>query len=535
MAVTLEDMLQRQNQLLELLAANTSQKAARPAQTGYRPIPIGSKHSSDMLDMPPTDMSTPAGVLFHKPIYEETGPFGGFFQDGTLRQAFLNLLVYPTDGLASMIPTRANNHLDDKFGFFLRYSVSPDSTVQEGGVCEPAIPLVSDYDFMKMGLPYGRLAHSMHTIDVTNLILKAQFRQWDDFYIVGKWRGVSARPDISLFADGSGNLERDLIIASAIRRKFADLGTYFQRTIFNWAWTGDPANTPAGKQIIQPYGMYRLVNGKYSASGLPITTTAHAGGPDTNRLIDSLSSIVVNLEGKKVGDGSFSLWRTLRNVEQLLYQRAAGTGMLPVQWKIFMITPLWDQIVEHLPCELVADGCTIPGGAIEKQFHLNDGGTALYNMTTRQQMRDAQAITINGRTYPVVLDDTMPYTIEYDDQGGLLGYKSDIFFIPFTVVGGEQILYWEHIDYSDLYNELGPIADRAMDAKGWTDQGYYYHTITTLRNCVEMQTEMQMRLIFKTPHLAARLDNLMSEAVYVYPMAQDGAGGMTGWLVPPAA
>jgi hypothetical protein len=532
MAVTQEEVLERMNALIEALQVSTAQKAVRPQGAGYRPI---AKHSSDMISMPPPDLSTAEGQMYHRPLYEAGGPFGGFFQDEALRQAFLNMLVYPTDGLASMIPTRANNVIDDKFGFFMRYSVEPDSRFDEGSVCDPAIPLVSDYDFMKMGLPYGRLSHAIRTIDVTNLILKAQFRQFDDFYIVGKWRGVSAQPDISLFGNGAGGLERDLIVASAIRRKFADLGTYFQRQIFNWAWTGDPANTPGGTQIIQPYGMYRLINGKYSTAGLPIYTTAHAGGPTDDRMKDALSSIVVNLEGKSVGDGTFSLWKTLRSVEQLMYQRAANTGMLPVQWKIFMITPLWDQIVEHLPCELVADGCTIPGGAIEKQFHLNDGGTALYNMTTRQQMRDSQAITINGRTYPVVLDDTMPYTLVKDDQGGLVGYKSDIFFIPFTVVGGEQVLYWEYIDYSQLYQELGPIADRAMDAKGWTDQGYYYHTITTLRSCVEMQTEMQMRLIFKAPHLAARLDNLTSAATYVYPIAQDGAGGQTGWLVPPAA
>ncbi len=533
MAVELSELLERLNATLSTLADTNSQKA-QVAPRGY--VPVRAKHtgSSDMIAMPPPDRSTPAGILYHSPIYEETGPFGGFFQDGTLRQAFLNLLVYPTDGLASMIPTRANNVLDDKFGFFMRYDIAPEQGFSEGDVCDPATPLVSDYDFMKMGLPYGRLAHSIKTIDVTNLILKAQFRQWDDFYIVGNWRGVSARPDVSFFGDAAGNLDRDLIVASAIRRKFNDLGTYFQRQIFNWAWTGDPANTPGGKQVIQPYGMYRLINGKYSTCGLPITTTAHLAGPTADRLKDTLSSIVVNLEGKRVGDGTFSLWKTLRGVEQLLYQRAAGTGMLPVQWKVFMITPLWDQIIEHLPCELVADGCTIPGGVIDKQFHLNDGGTALYNMTTREQMRQSQSLTINGRTYPVILDDTMPYTIEKDDQGNLIGYKSDIFFIPFTVVGGEQVLYWEYIDYSQLYSELGPLGDRAMDAKGWTDGGYYYHQITTLRSCIEMQTEMQMRLIFKTPHLAARLDNLASNAVYLYPQAYNGQGGMTGDLVPRA-
>ena len=533
MAVKIEDLLAQQNKLLAALTEINFAKSA-PRNSGYKKLRVARKHSSDMLDMPPADLTSEAGVAEYRPLYDIEGPFHGFFQDGSLRQTLMNMVVYPVDGLANSIPTRANNIVNDLYGFFMRYSVSPDDDFEEGDVCDPAIPLVSDFDFMKMGASYGRLAHSIKTLDVTNLLLQAQARQYDQFYIQGEWRGVSARPDIATFRDVVGNLNVDLIVASAMRRKLADLGTYFQRTLLNWVWTGDPANTLGGKQIIQPLGLYRLINGKYSTSGLPIVTTAHMGGPTADQMKDTLSSIVVNLDGKAVGDGTFSLWQNLRAVEQLLHQRAAGTGMLPVDWKIYMITPLWDQITENLPCEVIADGCVIPGGEIAKNFNLNDGGTALFNMTTRQQMRDSQSLTMNGRTYQVVLDDTMPYETVEDDQGNFVGYKSSIFFIPFVVAGGEQILYWEYIDYSGMYSALGPMGQHGAGAKGWTDNGYYYHNITELRNCIEMQTEMQVRLIFRTPHLAARFDNLTCRASYQYPIFLDGAGKPAGWLIQPS-
>jgi hypothetical protein len=87
-----------------------------------------------------------------------------------------------------------------------------------------------------------------------------------------------------------------------------------------------------------------------------------------------------------VGDGTWSLWRWLLDVEQLLHQRAAGTGMLPVQWRIYMITPLWNQIVRFLACEMVADGCTVPGGNVNTTLNLNDGGTALMTAQAQRQL-----------------------------------------------------------------------------------------------------------------------------------------------------
>lgn len=498
---------------------------------------LRSKHSGDMITMPPPNLSTPQGVMNYRPLYDIQGPFGGFFQDGSLRNALLNLVVAPKMGLAEMLPLYPNNVLDDKFGFLVRASVQPSTTHTEStDPCGPAIPLVSDYDFMKMGLPYGKLMHSINTIDVKNLILKAQWRQYDDFYIIGDHRGQSGRIGPSTFLDAAGNLNADLIRAAALRRKMADLGAYFQNWLLNKVWVGDPANTPTGTQIVEFYGVYRLVNGDYSTAGLPIITTHRPGSPvDETRMKKALSSIVWNANNKVVGDGTWSLWRRLLDVEELLFQRAANTGVDPVEWKIFMISPMWSEITKHIACEMAADGCTIPNGAgIDKVLNLNDGGLALYNITAREQLLNSRSLTLNGRTYEVVLDDTMPYEIVRDDQGNFLGYKGSIFFLPFRAAG-QDVLYWEYVDYSQIGPALAdaPGYNEAM-LQGWSDDGRYYHTITTLRNCIELQTEFQMRLILKTPHLAARLDNIQVRRTYEIPMYFDGSGGATGWLVPPS-
>lgn len=535
----LQQLIESNVMLAQAIAGQQKVAQAQARGPGYLPMPMSAtKHSSDMINMPPTDLSTPAGVTEHRPLYDIEGTFGGFFQDGSLHQALLNLVVFPINGLGNELPVRPNNILDDKHGFLVRARVDDDTNYSESDdPCGPATPLVSDYDFMKWSLPYGKLARSISTIDVKNLILKAQMRQYDDFYVFGQWRGVPGTMGPSLFTAANGEMNTGLIRAAALRRKMADLGQYFQKWVLGKVWTGDPANTAGQHQTIEPYGLYRLINGEYSSSGLPITTTHRQGGPvDEDRMKNALSSLVWDAQSKVVGDGTWSLWRQLLDMEEIIYQRAASTGMLPVTWKIYMITPLWDEIVKHLACEMVADGCTIPGGGIDKVLNYNDGGLALFNLQARQQLQNSMALTLNGRTYPVVLDDTMPYEKTVDGEGRFTGYKGDIFFIPFSVAGGEQVLFWEYIDYSQIAPAIAALPDVSSNmAQGWSDSGRYYHTVTSLRNCVELQTEMQLRLIFRTPHLAARIDNVVVQRQYQLPMYWDGAGDSEGWLIPPAA
>ena len=541
----IEQLLAQNAQLIQMLGNVVAGKAAESPKyyPGLTPVPVRApraKHtgSLDMIEMPPVDLSTAAGVTEYRPLYDVEGTFGGFFQDGSLDRALLNLLVYPINGLAAMLPLNANNITNDQHGFLVRATVAPDSNFEEStDPCGPAIPLTSDYDVMRWAIPCVKLAHSIKTLDVKNLILRAQQRQYDDFYIVGQWRGVTDKLGPSMFNDAAGNFNVDLVRAAAIRRKMADLGNYFQTWLLHKVWTGDPANTPAGTQIIEPYGIYKFVNGDYSTAVLPtITTTHRVGGPMAEAdMKKALSSLVWDAQDKVVGDGTWSLWRQLLDMEEILYQRAAGTGMLPVNWKIFMVTPLWSEIVKHIACEMAADGCTIPNGAgIDKVLNLNDGGMTLFNIQAREQLLNSKALTLNGRTYEVILDDTMPYELVKDDQEAFLGYKGDIFFLPFQVGGGNQVLFWEYLDYSQIGSELSLLPDMT-GGMGWSDGGRYYHTITTLRNCIEIQTEFQMRLIFRTPHLAARLDNIVVHRQYQLPMYFNGSGGADTWLVPPTA
>ena len=518
--MNIEEILARQTELMELLvkglaaqnAAPQGRTAGKAQRAGH--MPIMQKHTA--IDATPW-----APAQFSRPLYDGDTYFGGFFQDCALDNALLNTLIHPVDGIANQIPTRPNNNEDTKHGFLTRYNIEDDPDFEDdGGPCDPCIPIISDMDFVKMSYPYAGLCRSIHTIDITSLILRACANQFEDFYIIGNYRGVSESIPMNSFRD------QDLIKASAVQRKMSELGTVFQRWTLKHVWTGDPANGGTGganTRNSQFYGLSRLINGDYPGSGLPLT-----GAQASIANASALNSYVINAAGNCIGNGTFSTYAALQEMERTLYARAAGTGVLPVEWRIYMISPVWEELVRNIACEMAADGCTVPGSEIGKTLNMNDGGMALYNITARENMIRTQSLTLNGRVYPVYLDDTMPYT-KAAAVAPMTGftYTSSIFFIPFTAAGGEQVLYWEHIDYSQIYEELGVLLPHTT---GWTDGGLYWHQITQNRNCIELQTQMSMRLIFKAPHLAGRIDSLCANTESAQVLFFDGAGAPVNGL-----
>lgn len=515
-----EEILRKQTELLEMLIQSQGVQKSRGghyrnADVDPKPILTGQARSKvNSLTIGEVDT-----ITRHVPLYDGQGIYSGFFQDCALENSLLNLLIHPTPGIAADIPIRPNNNITERHGFLTRYNVEDDVTNPEpSGPCDPCIVIIGDMDFCKMEYPYGELCRTIHTIDITQLILRACANQYSDFFIVGDYRGVSATPALGNFRDP------DLIRAGAVQRKLAELATVFQRWVTKNVWVGDPANNPVGASKASFfYGLLRLINGDYPNSGLPLFT------PFTSKAnCSALNSYVADAGGAIVGDGTFSLYQSLQAMEQTLFLRAQLTGVNPVDWKFYMISPLWLELTKHLACEMAADGCTVPSQDIDKVLNMNDGGVALYNMTTRNAMRESMSLTLNGRTYPVVLDDTIPYTLGAG-AGNTQKYTSSIFMIPFSVAGGDPVLWWEYVDYSQIYNELADLTAN-VDVDGWTDGGQYWHQLSQVRNCIEIQSQMQLRLIFKAPHLAGRIDTLAAQSVDKYPMFYDGAGAQTGFL-----
>lgn len=521
-------VLEKQNAIMERFLA-TNGAYADPEQPLTHVTPTALKHKSMPLEynvnslrrlVTPTaaqrrdarqkhDLGTLANNASHHPSYEL-----GFFQDCALDPRLMTLIVQPQNSIINMIPVRPNNNINHKHGFLTKYTVADIAGTDEPTTgCEPCIQIGETIDACTISYPYGRLCRGSKTLETNELIRRACAREFDDFLFTGDLYGGITTP-----FDPFGGVTADqarVIQWGALRKQFFNLARYYQLWLANKVWSGDPANN-VGTGYKEFYGLLKLINGDYAASGLPLTSL------DAN-LADCglLSSDIKNFASRCINDGDEpTIWEYLQEMENTLYMRAQALQLLPVQWGIFMISPLWNELVKVLPCQMVADGCAMPTDSAKVvNVQANDGGSGLFNLSMRQQMLNSMTLTINGRTYPVYLEDALPYT----KTTGPLKYTSDIFFIPFTA-GGEEVLYWEHIDYSELSQQFDGLPGSAMDALGWTDNGRFHHAVTYERWCFEIQTKMEARLIFKAPQLAGRIQNVCASPLQQKPMAFNGSG-----------
>jgi len=416
-------------------------------------------------------------------FYNEGGPLA----DCELEAPILNTLIQPLNTIANMIPTTATVAEKVKYAYL---TVSDDGSFQapDGeGVCGDC-PEVGDDDFCVAEYRYGRICFQTKVADVDEVIAKASRGVREDLYFVGSIRGVSGPANFSMLRD------RDYVKQGAIRRQVFRLAKKYNTLYSQLLWTADPANdnlqstdgNPDDKTAawrVNWYGLNLLIADDYD-------TKTFVTGTDCERL----NSLVVDFSGTI---GTDNIYSTLQAMEHTLFHRSKRLGFSNVRWAFVMYPEFWSELVKYLPCEMVGDGCT--GGVI----NANDGATGMFNMARREAMLAAQAITVNGRTYPVLLDDFIPVTT---NVGPPVTYTSTIFFVPFTV-DGEVVLRWVHKDYRafvDVFRD--EIPNGGIRSTGWTDGGRFVLDVKDDFPCVQIWSKSEMGLEFRAPHLAGRID-----------------------------
>lgn len=490
--------------------AYDTQPVARPGGYGRDPFSqkgLQRKHTLD--EGATTFVSSPFR------FFEE-----GFFQDCALERPIMNTLIMPTDSILSMIPVRANNNVNQKYGFITALDVTQGDEINNGNVCDDCKEVSLSDDWCKLASPFGRNCISSQGIEVNELIDKACRGEYDDFYFVGSVRGVGFTPQMSAITD------RNLIMAGALQKQWWAMGRQFQIEMLTDIWTGDPAND-VGTVRKYTYGLTSLINGDYPNSGLPIESKTD------DALCAALNSDVKDFGSECLGNSSANIVSLLEELEYTLYERARRTGLLPVRWGIFMPTEIWNEITKVWPCES-ADFVCAPGANTTAQLTLNSVGGDLYQVAFRERMRQSMTLPLNGRIYPVFLDEGIPITRDPDTTGATSMIESSIFFIPFTAAG-QQVLWLEHKDYSvigssEVYGVGGGILPGFhLSELTWTDGGRWHHSFSRKNWCFKVTTKHEWRLIFIAPHLAGRIDNVRACPLQVKPRGLEN-GAFTGQL-----
>lgn len=437
---------------------------------------IFAKGPAPYLSMGRKDLTgVPNAVYAHGP--------GGIFSTAGIENLIVNAHMTPLDldPLLQAYPTVFMNPL-----FPVLTGFSEGNGDEPNGVCEDC--LGGTMQGGTLTAVFGHICrgsdeiHIMRTIQMINRGETAPLTLLGDILGPG---GISKMP----------NTPTEWIEV-VTRAEMVKIAVLLQRKITKMTWGGNPANNSLGGGYKEFPGLEMLVgSGKIDAiSGVALP---------------SLDSLVMDFGDNDVSAsvGGHDIVSYLSTMEWYMRHNASRMGLDPVSWVLAIRPELWFELSAIWPCRYLTDRCSAATDAVVAGVVLNDN-TAIQ---MRDQMRNSMTITINGRVYPVVTCDGL--TEEHGDAGlanfnaNLFSgqYASSIFFLPLKVRGGMNTLYWEHLDYSKADPE---IAQTRSQNDFWTDGGRFFWTVERKRGCYKMNAEIDLRLILRTPHLAARLDGI---------------------------
>lgn len=421
-----------------------------------------------------------AGLHTKAPAAYHTGMLldqpGGLFNVAGLENEVISTHVTP-QGLGSAMPAYANNVDDPRYGFILGWQKANGS--QPVNPCDDA-----PKSFIKGGTltaQFGRIAAQSNTIEVDRILHQAR-ESSTNLQLIGSMIGMDTL--------AGGQFPQNPLNA-VIAAEMVGMGVTLERELAPMLWTGTPANNTAG-------------NGYREFPGLDNQIVTGHVDAETNTAMPAADSIVLDFNYNYVDGTGLDIVEYLSAVEYELYSLARRTGVAPVTWYIVMRPELWQYLTMVWPCRYNTNRCSTNDGT--NPVVINDDA----NIRMRDAMRQGMYIDINGRRYRVVEDDGIYEQTNANDENVPAGsFASSLYFVPMQIRGSMPSLYWEYIDYRRVRTELAPMGNGSRFVPFWTDSGRFLWTTDYLRYCLDLMTKIEPRAVLRTPHLAAKLQNIM--------------------------
>lgn len=422
---------------------------------------------------------------------------GGLFATPGLDNAVFSAMLRPIQGLADampVMPAGSSIQPDSEYGGYdaplfdtvtgVTAGNSEAWSAQPNAPCDDA-PIGGLMKACALTQPYGRQYQGI------------QFRLNE----LGRIRNRGVATDLTLqnqapaamnfLPTGTQQAGNDAL-RSIMLNRFFTAGVSFQRLIAPLLWTGTPANNKAGGGAKQSQGLETLINtgNKYDA----ITGTPCA----------AMDSDIKNFQKQIVTASGNDIVQTIDAMYAYLNWNADQMGLAPVQWALVMRPQLFDEITKIWPIRYYQELISALSGSSSGRlnFNVNEASAA------RDDYRTGKFLPLRGERVPVILDGTIT---EYNVQtlAGLSAgqYASDIYFVPFTVLGGIPVLYWEVFDQD---NDMMRAAEQLGNFSAtWTTDGGRFRWYKNERNgCIDLRFEIEYRPILRTPQLAGRVLNV---------------------------
>lgn len=458
--VTVEYLLATQNSLLQGL------------QDIMKSGSVPSKAFNEFLQYKKDVAVGHTGTLLHGP--------GGLFNVSGLESDIISLHVRPR-GLGQLLPAFPSNSTHPWFGFLTGFS--DDVGNEPVNICDDA-----PSGYIKGGTltaRFGRVQRGTNTINMGETLFQLNSGETLDFQLIGgPFTGENPNGLFSPPATGGNPSD---VLNSVTMAEMIGVGVRFERKIGRLTWSGDGsgANDTAGGGYKEFAGLDNLIATGYVDA-------------EQNIAMPGADSVIRNFGYQDVTTAN--LVTELERIENYLFNLDEDTGVGPVTRVVAMRPMLWDVITRVWPVQY---NTQLALAILSGQMQYNLDAASLMNM--REAMRASMTLTLNGRSYPVVTDTGI---VELDNQDGVgLGldeFASSIYFVPLRLGNGFPTTYWQYLDFTPV-TAVPPPANMLT---WWTDGGKWMWSYKSEYSCFKMKAELDPRLVLRTPHLAAKLQNV---------------------------
>lgn len=439
----------------QLAAALQMVLATDPASKAAHTKAVGNQHSAMLLTQP-----------------------GGMFAVTGLDNDIISTHVAPR-GLGGMIPAFGSDVDDPRYGFLTGFS--DDIGAEADFPCDDA-----PTGYMKaatLTAQFGRLMRQTETIEVDRLLHRKR-GVGTNLRLLNSMLTGNVGLNLSTMSEGD-------IMNLVVKAEMVSVGVRAERKLAKMFWSGSSSVQTA-------HGGYK------EFPGLDAQIATGQVDAESNTAVPAADSLIYNFGYNEIDGSTLDIVEVLSMAAYQLQDLAERTNMTPVTWALVMRPEVWFELSAIWPCRYLTHRCAAPSNNA-----LSVNVTGSEQVAMRDAMRSGMYIVINGVTFPVVIDDGIFEHTNVNNASVPAGnWASSIYFVPLRARGNFPVLYWEHIDYAQLGRQLAPLGAGRSNIPFWSDNGRWLWVYRENGYCFDLQVKTEPRIILRTPHLAAKIQNV---------------------------
>lgn len=410
---------------------------------------------------------------------------GGLMAAPGMSREIVNAMLLPYTGLASRLASFPSNEQNPLFGIITGQTAGSGSNPT--GVCDDP-PMAGLLKLCTSSFVFGRYSLQTPVVDIDRVGLTTNRGEFYDYTMYGNPFGPNGQNPIG--PSSTPSLQDAL--NNEVAKVMFELAVDWTRRYGSLLYTGNPSNNTSGGGYKEFRGLDGLINTGWRDA-------------ETQQLCPAADSIVANFASMNVTTQATNIVPLLTSVLRRLKLNARNMGLWPAKWVLVMRESLFYELTQIWACSYATYRCQTQGGFSTSQVNQIDNRDV---MKLRQDMRGnmlertGQYLLVDDEQWEVVFDDFIPETALANGA-----FNSSIYVVPMTVIGGRNVTYFEYVNYRRPGGSLD--AARALaptDTFFETDQGrFMWHKKPPTNFCVQALVKSEPRLIFRAPHLAARI------------------------------